>query len=322
MRVNDFSALSELRLRSLKVLNIRDVKKVIESEIATLNDFLTIINGYDVVKCLYDYIKLDERLSVNTIYTELCKCWINELLSIVGNASADLIKFVKTYLTKYAIYTLVDSIKYLQVGGFEKPRSVFKCLNELLNANDVSDVIEVLRSCKEFNNSILTEVLYSYINHKLDGIDLGRLEMEFNDRYWNNLISDCSKLVDSIKLRHVLLTLRDFHIFDTSFKRKSLRGEDTDELLRKYDYSIYRFVVRNLNINLYDYVSNVFKYILTTSSLKYSPLSYDVLLHYLLIKEWEAITMSYVIYSFTNNLGQTYVKNSIKALVDAYGSSR
>ncbi|MEM0453483.1 MAG: hypothetical protein QXO98_02350 [Sulfolobales archaeon] len=316
MRIEDFSALCDLKLRTLKVLSIKEVKKIIESEASEISDVLTLINGYYVVECIYKNIKLEEKLSINTIYNELCKCWVNDLITVISRASVDLIKFVKAYITKYAIPTLIGTIKYVQTGGFERPKPIFKCLDDLSNINDVKDVIMVLRDCKEFDSKVLTEALYGYLNYKLDGIDLGRLEEELNEYYWNSLISECQKLVDSIYLKHALLILRSFHKFDTTLKRKLLLGEDITELSRKYDYSLYKSIVKDLNINSYDYISNAFRYLRISSILKLSPLSYDIILYYLLMKEWETTIISYIIYGFTNNLEPTYVKDSLKFLVD------
>ncbi|MEM2206225.1 MAG: V-type ATPase subunit [Sulfolobales archaeon] len=321
MRVGDFSALCELKLRCLKVLGIGDIRKVIESELTELNDVLTIVNDYDVVKCAYRNIKLEKGLDIELIFNELSRCWISELLGILDRASAELVEFVKTYLTKYAISALIRSIKYLQVGGVVRPKHVFKCLDEgLLSSSSVEDVINVVRCCRDFNNSLITEVLYRYVNSKLEDVDVDSLEGELNKYYWDYLILVASRLKDSINLQYVLRILKGFHEFDVMLKRKLVLGEDISELSKRYDYASYKHVVRKLSIDSYDYMSNVFRYLHMVSILKYSPLSYDIVLCYMLMKEWEALTLSYIIYLFTNGLEPTYVKKSLKALVDVYGS--
>lgn len=322
MRVDDFSALCELKLRCLKVLGIEDIKKIIESETTELNDVLAITNDYDAVKCVYRNIKLDRGLDIELIFNELSRCWINELLSVLDRASARLTEFVRTYLVKYAISALIRSIKYLQVGGVVRPKYVFKCLDDgLLNSSNVEEVISVVRRCRDFNNSLITEVLYRYVDSKLEEVNVDSLEGELNKYYWDSLVLVASRLKDSINLQHVLRILKGFHEFDVMFKRKSVLGEDISELSKRYDYASYKYVVRKLSIDSYDYISNAFKYLYMTSILKYSPLNYDIVLYYMLMKEWEALTLSYIIYVFTNHLEPTYVKKSLRALVDVYGSS-
>ncbi len=321
MKLGDFSALCRLMMRYFKLLSVGDVRKIVELEVTGLDDVLAFLSGYDVARCVYGNVKLGMGLSIDDLFNELSMCWINELFDVLRTASPDLIKFVKTYLAKYAISALVRSIKYLQVGGVSKPRCVFECLEDgLRNVNEVFDVINVVRGCKEFESSVITSVLYRYADHKLEEVDLDLLEMELNERYWNCLVSESLKLKDSINLGRVIRILKDFHMFDTAFKRKSVSGEDVGDLFKRYDYSVYRPIIKSLNAGLYDYIGYVFKYFYTTSILKYSPLSYDVVLLYMLGKEWEATFLSYLIYSFTNGLEPAYVKKSLGVLVDAYGS--
>ncbi len=321
MNINDFSALCELRIRCLKVVDVKDVKKIIESEVTNVGDVLTSISSYDAVEYVYSNVKLDRGLDVEAVFNELSSYWINELFNVLKIASADLVRFVKTYLTRYVVPQLIRGIKYLQVGSSGRPKHIFKCLDYgLSSVSDVNDIIKVVRGCREFDSAIVTEVLRSYADQELDEVDVRRLEKELDENYWSRLIVESYNLKGSINLHYAVRLLRDFHRFDMIFKQKSILGEDVSDLLKLYDYSIYRKIVRDLSIDSYDYVSNMFKYLYISSILKYSPLSYDTLLYYMLAKEWEAITLSYIIYVFTNRLDPTYVRKSLKALVDVYGS--
>lgn len=318
---NDLALLSVIHLKALKSLSVGDLMRFKKAGVTTVEGLLLQIGGYDVASCIYSNVKLDTGLGIDAVFSALTRCWINGILGICKAvmASEKVTSFIRTYITKYLITYLVRSIRYIQGAAVGKPVTILGCLEDIDGINSVSKLYEMLRLCEDVNRKVLTDVLHWYREIKLADLNVSMLEMELTNSYWRHLIA-CGRLLQpQHNLLRVLRLLNEFRVVDMLIKKRLAMGEGVEDVMRKYDYSVFRDLVKPSlgNAMTYDITSSFLAYRYASSLLKYSPLSYDALLRYLVLKEWESMVISFIIYGLSHNLG-TYLLEALSVWTNSH----
>lgn len=323
MKVNDLAFLDIIYSKTLKTLNTNDVLRLREEGFVSLENLLSLLKGYDVVNCIYSNIKFNADLSIDDIFSCLTNCWFDELVNMCRSTmvSKEAISFVETYIVKHVITYLIMAIRYLRGESVRKPVVIIRCLEDIEGINTLSTLYDSLKLCKGINVRVLMDVLHKYRELRLVDIDVDTLYRQLMDSYWRYLLMYGKLLNPRHNLIRVLELLKDLESLNTLIRRKLILSEDLNDVMRRYDYSVFKILLKALqsDIPTYDVISSLLIYYHATTLLRYSPLSYDVLLHYLMLKEWEAIILSFIIYGLSYDLS-TYVQKFLDFWVSAYAS--
>jgi len=320
----DMVFLDRIKIRCVKVFSIKDLEKLTGVEDLKLSEFLDTLTKYDVGKCVHTQIKINGAATLDNIFKAVTNCWVDDLLKEGELVSHKLMKFIKVYLSKYAITTVLECVKFLQGRVFKQPTVIFDELSGILSASNFSEVIEGVKLCKKCDASVVSNALYKYVGLRINEVSVSRLEGDLMDSYWRSLINEGVMLRQYVNLVRCLNFMKVLEEMDRELKRKLLVSEDVGDVLKRYDYSYYRYVGKHLQganaIEYYDYVIAALRYSFTSSALTYSSLSYDVVLYYVILKEWESLIITFLLYSLIKGLDYKYVSSILRRWVEAYVS--
>ncbi len=269
----------------------------------------------DVLTCLQS-IRVREIKTAIDIYNEVLKCWIDDLHSLIEltSPSENLKEFMYTYVERFRIAEVLDAIREVSTDRLDGKHYVLTDINalNLTPSRTVREFLEDLKSLYPRTYKILSKVLMNYINSPLKELNLEVIEENVWRSLWSLLSSMTLKLRPHIKLHLVVNHLRDMELLELLMRRAYLKGEDLSTYLsgkKPLITNIISQVIQRSPID-FDTALHIIKYAYSINELRYSPLSYDKALEYLLAKEWEAHIVSHLIY-ILDNLGSEYLVKSI-----------
>ncbi len=311
MTASDLKFIEMVKARIHKCLLPSTLPKITSTNLSDLGSFITFLVSYDVSKCIQTYIKLDEKVSLNSIFSALNSCWMDELKKIIGLAhpSRRLREFIEMYLSRFEIDELMNTLK--ERDFIDKKHYYFlkpEVLGRISYARSVSDLINVLKEVRRPYTRIFIDVLSKFSNLGLSELNIGTVERMVYERYWRKLSEVSKKLHPSHKLASSLRIIQLASKLEKEVRMAVINKEDVSSVLRKVPAVISNAIVAAQgSMQELDIVFNVIKYMYCISELTFSPLSYDVVLNYLLIKEWESFLVSFTTYLITQGFDKEYI---------------
>ncbi|RLG74016.1 MAG: hypothetical protein DRO14_06120, partial [Thermoprotei archaeon] len=113
MTASDLKFIEMIKARIHRCLLPNTLPKILSTNLSDLDSFITFLVSYDVSKCIQTYIKLDEKVSIDSIFSALNSCWMDELKRIISLAhpSRRLRQFIEMYLSRFGIVELVNALR-------------------------------------------------------------------------------------------------------------------------------------------------------------------------------------------------------------------
>jgi len=319
MDEKDNKFLIMIKLKIDKTFNLERALVVKDKTPHNIDEFENILKDLncEVLACLQS-IRVREVKTAIDIYNEVLKCWINDLHSLVEltTPSENLKGFMYTYVERFRISEVLDALREVSTDRLDERHYVLTDINvlNLTPSRTVREFLEDLKFLYPRTYKILSKVLMNYINTPLKELNLRVVEENVWRSFWSLLSSMALKLRPHIKLRLVVNHLRDTELLELLMRRAYLKGEDLSTYLSGKKPLVTDIVSQAIQRSLIDFDTalHIIKYAYSINELKYSPLSYDKALEYLLAKEWEAHIVSHLIY-ILENLGSEYLIRSINS---------
>jgi hypothetical protein len=319
--IEDQILISELSLRLTNSLSPDLLGNIVSSGLGNINDFISFVMQLDLGKCIQSHIKLDEQLGFNDIYLPIMKCWQTFLKELMGklNISKEGIHFINAYLSKYGLTSVVSTLKLKRLMKTSLPFD--SNLSDLiLSMKYVNELADHLRRKKEIDSEILRNTLSKFPNVKLSELDSYALERTLLSKYWDKVIELGRKTKPKVSLMQCLNKLRKLNEIEIDLRSALIKGEDIEHLMKSLtssEASILRSALPHGWEDV-DVAFSVLRIGSCHSKLKYSPPSYDKVLHFLIIKEWESIISSYIIYSFLKGHPPKTIQDNVRRWLRYY----
>ncbi|MCD6428760.1 MAG: V-type ATPase subunit [Desulfurococcales archaeon] len=311
MTASDLKFIEMVKARIHRCLLPSALPKITSTNLSDLGSFITFLISYDVSKCIQTYIKLDERVGINSIFSALSNCWMDELKKIIrlAHPSQKLKQFIEMYLSKFEISELINALR--ERDFIDKKHYYFlkpEVLSRISYARSVSDLINVLKEVRRPYTRLFIDVLSKFSNLGLSELDVGTVERMVYERYWRELSEISRKLHPSHKLASSLRIIQLTSKLEKEVRRAVVNKEDISSVLRKVPAVVSNAIAAAQgSTQELDIVFNVIRYMYCINELTFSPLSYDVVLNYLLVKEWESFLISFVTYLITQGFDKEYI---------------
>lgn len=323
MTASDLKFIEMIKARIHRCLLPNTLPKILSTNLSDLDSFITFLVSYDVSKCIQTYVKLDEKVSIDSIFSALNSCWMDELKRIISLAhpSRRLRQFIEMYLSRFGIVELVNALR--EWDSIDKKHYYFlksEVLNRISYAHSVSDLINVLKDVRSPYARIFIDVLSKFSNLGLSELDVSTVEKMVYERYWRKLSEISRKLHPSLKLAACLRIIQLSSRLERDVRRAIISKEDVSSVLRKVPAVISNAIIATQeSVQELDIMFNVIRYMYCINELMFSPLSYDVVLNYLLIKEWESFLVSFITYLFTQGFDKEYILERLGRWWEVYG---
>ncbi|RLG76669.1 MAG: hypothetical protein DRO14_03615, partial [Thermoprotei archaeon] len=239
----------------------------------------------------------------------------------LAHPSRRLRQFIEMYLSRFGIVELVNALR--EWDSIDKKHYYFlksEVLNRISYAHSVSDLINVLKDVRSPYARIFIDVLSKFSNLGLSELDVSTVEKMVYERYWRKLSEISRKLHPSLKLAACLRIIQLSSRLERDVRRAIISKEDVSSVLRKVPAVISNAIIATQeSVQELDIMFNVIRYMYCINELMFSPLSYDVVLNYLLIKEWESFLVSFITYLFTQGFDKEYILERLGRWWEVYG---
>ncbi len=316
----DEAFLSRVRLKSYKVLTPDKLRYLSTSKIGSLTELLTVLQGLDVVSCLQSEFKVGEQLPLDITYMKLIACWVNDLRKLIElfKPSSKVVDFTEAYVSKYFAYEFITAL----TEGYSY-RAVFLS-EEIQNAISQSNyVYEILSRVGKLNKqfpTIVKDVLVKYREKRLKDLDRYLLLVEYEEMLYNRLTRILKDLHADPYAFECLNKIRSISLSKAVIREAFVRKEALKELTSfsvKERASLEKVMALN-NPHLLEEVLAFLPFLSCEKSLRTLPLGYADLLHFLILKDWESLILSNVVYIINLGYGPENVVESFKRWLEVY----
>ncbi len=319
MRVEDLKVLSNLEVSMNRVLTPSLMRDLMENS-TSLDNLLTFLSGFEISKCVEERIDTSAPLSYVVIRGKLRECWMRDLINRLHlmKASRKLLNFVELFTLKENIVDLFTSLR-LGEPDTAYSRIAREVSSTLLSSTEVTEATYRLRALRNPLGTLVSVALRRTGWRRVRDIDWWFLEDRVLEEYWGKLLELGKSLKPTYRLTKCLSTSRKFTGYKIRVREVLIKGGDVTPLLRVLGAGIAE-AVRRLGGDpvSVDLLLNVVDFKLCHDMLRYGPLTYDVLLKYLLLKEFELTQVSYTLYLLLQELPDSILKLSLGRWVEIH----
>jgi len=323
MSTIDLKFIEVLKTRMHRCLLPNSLPKITSTHVSDLGSFITFLVSYDISKCFQSYVKPDEKVSINRIFSALSNCWVNELKRVIDltHTSHKLREFIEVYLSRFELSEFINVLREWEL--INKEHYYFlkaEVLGKVSYARSVSDLISILKEVRRPWSHLFIYVLSKFSNLSLGDLNVSTVEELVYERFWRDLTATSRKLNPKIKLASCLRTIQMVSKLEREVRRAIINKEEVSGVLRKVPAVISSAVeAARASSQELDTLFGAIKYMYCINELMFSPLSYDTVLNYLLIKEWESFLISFITYLIARGFDKEYILERIGRWWKVYG---
>ena len=323
MSTADLKFIEILKTRMHRCVTPDTLPKITPTHLSDLGSFITFLVSYDISRCFQTYVKLDESISVNRVFSALSRCWVSDLRYVINlaHASSALRKFIDLYLSKFEISEFINALRERE--SIDKGHYYFlkaEVLDKVGYVRNVNDLINALKDVRRPWSRLFNYVLPKYSNTSLGDLNVSTVEELVYDRFWRDLMIAGRKLHPKIKLTSCLRLIQMISKLEREVRRTVISNEDLSSTLRKVPAVISNAIeAAETSVQELDTVFGAIRYMYCINELKFSPLSYDIVLNYLLIKEWESFLISFITYLMARGFDKEYILERVGRWWKVYG---
>ena len=316
---NDEIFFNHVKLRSHKTLSPENLRRINELAAYTFSGLLSALQGFETSSCISRELRSDLPMSRITVYSKLLKCWESELRSEVRliKPSERVVNLIDLYVGKYIISDLIGVVS----AGVKETIYLDTSIAEFLKTDrEVGEVISAI-SRKGSTYNLISSVLRDYRKVKIRELDVGEFSRKLSASYFRGLKNTLKELnISSYGLRCVEF-LEEFEELKPRLRKALIEGRDLRSIATPLTQKQREVVLRtSKNIHDFEYVLSVLPTYFCHSMLKSLPISADILLDYLLLKEVEFSLLSYVIYLVNTGYSADLIKEEIGRWLRLYES--
>ncbi len=296
--------ISALKLETDKVLSPMKLLEVIRSgSVKSVNDFYRELGHHPLINCLEARVGGEAvRLSYEGIHREAVNCWLSSLRGIMELTSPDRShsSLVNLYLGRYELREVINALRMVREGV--RPEG-FEVLGEdLLSRLSVDNVSRLVTALREAGSEVLKLVADSLVLQgasSIKDVDISRLKEQVIEAYWRRVYEAVGSIYSKSKLNECLRTLKTLDLIEEAVRESVLGGGKAFKA--KLDPLINSVLERFHGWGI-DLALKIVRYVKCCDELKYSPLSADTLMPYLISKEVEVDTASLALYMISRGL--------------------
>ncbi len=313
--------LQALKLEVDNVLTPSDLKELLGRDLSS-GDVFRELSRYAIARCLEGRVgsRLGE-LTYSEVHAEALKCWVEELSSIMELTSPDDVyrKFVATYVSRHEVRELINVLKQLKVGsklgGLELIGS--EVLGRLEGVATVPQVVSVLRELRTDASKLVADALLEQVEAGVKDVNLEALESRVREAFWRRLDGLASSILSKNKLSKCLRVLRTLDSIEQRVRAAFLEEGEVVAAAGKAEPLILDALDKATDVGDVDAIIQAVRLKACFDELKYSPLSADIMMPYLVGREFEVNVISFVIHAASLGLWRLAAEG-LKQLVVAY----
>ncbi|HDN76152.1 MAG TPA: hypothetical protein ENG05_03385 [Acidilobales archaeon] len=327
MNPNDAKFITLLKLKLNRTLTLEELIKTfresLPSDIADLEAFLK--NGnYEI----YDYVRILDTSALESIADAenlLINYWIKDLTYLLDltSPSDNLRIFINTYMDKFKLNEFLYVLTYMKKERpIKKLNFIDKAfIDSIIGVNNLSEVLKALKEFHPKLYEIALKALRRYETYTIKELSISNVELSLWNEFWRYIRLLSKRLIPSVKLDKVVKYLSSIWILELKLRNFTFEGKDVDELIRKVEKRLGDLILNTLSKSKeeLDLLFFMLKYITPINELKFSPLSYDTVLTYLISKEFEIRTLAHVIYLLIHRINGEYLSKLTGRWVYWYG---
>ena len=308
----DLNVIEALKIRLCKAISPDAILALSSTSISNLEAFITFLAPYDVSSCIQLSLKLDEKVGLGKLFSVMNMCWIESVRNLLKliQPSRALKEFIHMYIGKFELVELLNLLKEVRVS-IDPTHFYFltsSIIDEASGVRKVSDFIDLLRAHPSIVSRIVADALRGFEDLSLTDIDAYAIERHAHQKYWDSLIVRAHGLKPQVKLVPCLRHLKVVTMIEGSVRRSLIAGEDPLKVLVGVPSRVATVVETCIHKAFeLDIAFESLKYLYCFNELKYSPPSYDVVLNYMVVKEFESRFVSYITYLLINGFNKGYI---------------
>ena len=310
-----------MRLKSYKALTPDGLRRLAASRVGSLTELIAALQGLEVASCLQSGFKAGEQVPLDLAYRRLVACWVDDLRGMIKRfkPSSRLVDFAEAYVSKYLAYELIS---FLAEGYSYKAVFLPEEVKSAAAKSDyVYEFLGKVRQSGEQLPALVGEVLSRHSRERLKDLNRYLLLSEYEEALYDNLIKTFKDLRADPRALECLEGMKRMCLSKGVIREAFAKGEALKALagLGFRERTVLERAVASNDPHLLEGVLAFLPTIMCEESLRVLPLDYADLLRFLLLKDWEAFTLSDIVYLVSLGYGPESVEESVKRWLEVYG---
>ncbi len=313
--------LQALKLKAERALTPRDLKELLSRGLSGGDAFKN-LSRYAIARCLEARVgSKTGMLTYRDIHAEALKCWLDELSNIIELTSPDdtYRRFALTYVSRHEVRDLINALRQLKagskVGGLELIEE--ETVARLEGVTSVPQVVSILRELRTEASKLVADSLLEQAEVGVKEINVEALEARVKESFWRRLEGLASSMVSKSKLGKCLRVLRTLDITEPRIRTAFAGGGEVTAVAGKAEPLILNALDKATDLGDVDALIHTLRIRACFDELRYSPLSADTLMPYLVGREFEVNIISFIIHTTSSGLW-SLASEALKQLVRAY----
>ncbi len=319
--VNDTKFLGTLKLRIDRTIYPKYLNHLLTANVNTVTDFVTLLSGMDVSICMQKELKLDSLPSLDQIYGKLLSCWIKSLehLTRTANPSEKIKEVMYTYLSKYIINAVFYSLLN-RATKLELPYPLNQEISFIIaESKDFMELSSKLKKLRRKDTTLVIKTLSNYSKKRIEEVSPYVILNEMRSEYWKKLAEALNKAGAPMRVLSCVEKSRILDQVSHSVRKALTTGQDYGKTLTPLNPKEQELIGRaGKDLSRLEATFSFLGVAYCDDSLTLLPLGIGTLLHYLILKDWETLFVSHVLYSLKMGYGYDYVKRLIERWLWVY----
>lgn len=284
----------------------------------TFADFLAAIRNLEIGSCVAREIYSGSPVPRLTVYSRLLKCWeefVRDEIRLI-RPSGNVVRLFDLHMVRYVLDDLtgilsagVEEVVYLNPQTVEALKSV----------GDVDGLLSALRGCVDVG--FISKTFGKYRGFRVSDLDLHRVVEELISSYFREFKKTLEVLGVSTRGLECVGYMERFGRLRHSLRRVLREGGDLASVLTSLTPRQREVLVKSSSdIHALELLLATLPIVSCHSLLRSVPPSAETLLHYLLVKDWELLTLSQVIYLIASGYPVEVIRDEVGRCVRLYES--
>lgn len=316
--VNDELFFNHVKLHLHKTLSPSLAGKFSELAAPTFADFLASIQNLEISSCVVREIGGEFPMPRLTIFSRLLKCWEESVKSEIRliKPSDNVSRLLGLHIGRYVLNDLTEVLSAgVEETAYLSPQTV----NALKSVGDVNGLLSVLRG--SVDAGFIVETLGKYRSSRVGDLDFHRLSEELSSSYFREFRGVLEVLGISTRGLECVSCMERFERLRHGLRRVlrergDLAGVLTSLTPRQREVLIHS----SSDPHTLEFLLSTLPIVSCHNLLRSVPPSAETVLHYLLIKDWELLTLSQVIYLITSRYPVEVIREEVGRWMRFYES--
>lgn len=319
--INDTKFLGTLKLRLGRTIYPKYLNHLSTANVNTVTDFITLLSGMDVSLCIQKELKLDSLPGLDQIYGKLLSCWIKSLENLTRtiNPSEKIKEVMYTYLSKYVINAVFYSLLN-RATKVELPYPLNQEISYVVaESKDFMELSSRLKKLRRNDIALVVETLMNYSRKRIEEVSPYVVLNEAYSEYWKKLMETLDKAGASRRVLDCVEKARVLNQVSHSVRKALATGQDYVKALGLLNPKEQELIGRaGKDLSRLEATFSFLGVAHCDNNLALLPLGVGTLLHYLILKDWETLFVSHVLYSLKMGYRYEYIKRLIERWLWVY----